>query len=107
MEHSNKNNIVLIERIFSKYLIIKLRLNNVVALEKLNGKVIETSPPASQEIAFIKYVDNILNHLSLAARKILISIYIDKLNYNQLPYSSSNFYFKKRKAVQEFVNCIF
>ncbi len=104
MENSFKSNCILIQKIFTKYIIIKLQYNNQKALELLNHDFQEIMIVTPYDLAFINYIENILNHLSLQSQKIIIAIYINKQNYNHLPYSTSNFYFKKRKAIEEFIN---
>ncbi len=101
-----KNNIVIeVRKIFSKYRKNKLIIENYEIINNnFNNEI------SNQDIKKIKdyvlLIDNILNELDKMDSWILKNIFIERKEKDDLNYSESTFYWRLRKASNNFIGML-
>lgn len=86
---------------FDKYIINSLWIENYDKLDEIFEK--NYAKKLNEWISYVNFVDSILNNMSKESSKLLRNVYIEKKDKKSLHFSESNFYWKHRKAIEEFI----
>lgn len=94
------NKLDLVRKKLHKYRVNKVWINNRDALNDISPHILKK---AKKYQDYVSFIDNVFECMDKDSETILKKLYIEKLHRTELPFATSTFYWKHKKAVNEFL----